>query len=185
LKIITKRHFTEQEILNLVTSLCFSKLYYGSQVWLLPTLKESLYRQLFSQSGQCLSICNKELSYLNLHKKYLRATPRLFSLYQTAVNYYETMTEHVFTKETPEISTNTVSDRRNEMITFVRTNKYKVGLNLLSNCLRAISNCIPKNCISHSKNQFKTFCKINLIQNRLSLLWFYLKSALKLCLWSL
>jgi hypothetical protein len=63
-----KRHFTEQEILTLVTSLCFSKLYYGSQVWLLTMLKESLYRKLFSQSGQCLSICNRELSYTNLHK---------------------------------------------------------------------------------------------------------------------
>ncbi len=83
---IIKRHFTEQELLTLVTSLCFSKLYYGSQVWLLPTLKESLYKKLFSQSGQCLSICNRELSHINLHKKYLRATPKLFSLYQTAVN---------------------------------------------------------------------------------------------------
>ncbi len=92
-----KRHFTEKEILALVTSLCFSKVYNGSQVWLLPMLKESLYRQLFSQSGQCLSICNKELAYINLHKKYLIATPRLFSLYQTAVNYYETKTEHVYT----------------------------------------------------------------------------------------
>jgi len=139
---------------------------------------------LFSQSGQCLSICNKELSYIKLHKKYLRATPRLFSLYQTAVNYYETMTEHVYITETLEISTNTLSDRRNEMIIFIRTNKYKVDLNLLSNCLQAISKCIPKNCISQPKNQFKTFCKINLIQNRLLLLWIYSicsKYLIKLC----
>jgi hypothetical protein len=167
---IIKRHFTEQELLTLVTSLCFSKLYYGSQVWLLPTLKESLYKKLFSQSGQCLSICNRELSHINLHKKYLRATPKLFSLYQTAVNYYETMTENDHALETPDIRLNTLSDRRNIMLTFVRTNKYKVGLNLLSNRLRAISKCIPKNCISQTKNQFKTFCKINLIQKGLLLL---------------
>ena len=167
---IIKRHFTEQELLTLVTSLCFSKLYYGSQVWLLPTLKESLYKKLFSQSGQCLSICNRELSHINLHKKYLRATPKLFSLYQTAVNYYETMTENDHALETPDIRLNTLSDRRNVMLTFVRTNKYKVGLNLLSNRLRAISKCIPKSFISQTKNQFKTFCKINLIQKGLSLL---------------
>jgi hypothetical protein len=167
---IIKRHFTEQELLTLVTSLCFSKLYYGSQVWLLPTLKESLYKKLFSQSGQCLSICNRELSHINLHKKYLRATPKLFSLYQTAVNYYETMTENDHALETPDIRLNTLSDRRNVMLTFVRTNKYKVGLNLLSNRLRAISKCIPKSFISQTKNQFKTFCKINLIQKGLLLL---------------
>ena len=166
LKII-KKHFTEQETLTLVTSLCFSKLYYGSQVWLLPTLKESLYKKLFSQSGQCLSTCNRELSYINLHKKYLRATPKLFSFYQTAVNYYETMTEQVYAIEIPNIRANTLTERRNVMLTFVRSNKYKVGLNLLSNRLRAISNIIPKNCLSHSKDQFKTFCKVNLIQKGL------------------
>ncbi len=168
LKII-KKHFNEQETLTLVTSLCFSKLYYGSQVWLLPMLQESLYKKLFSQSGQCLSTCNRELSYINLHKKYLRATPRLFSLYQTAVNYYEAMTERVYTVEIPDIRANTLADRRNVMLTFVRSNKYKVGLNILSNRLRAISNIIPKNCFAHSKDQFKMFCKINLIQSGLLL----------------
>jgi len=112
LKII-KRHFTEQELLTLVTSQCFSKLYYWSQVWLLPPLKESLYKKLFSQSGQCLSICNRELSHINLHKKYLRATPKLFSLYQTAVNYYETLTENDHALKTPDIRLNTLSDHRN------------------------------------------------------------------------
>jgi len=88
----------------------------------MPTLKESLYRKLFSQSGQCLSICNRELSYINLHKKYLRGTPKLFPLYETAVNYYETMTEHDHALETPDIRVNTLSDCRNVMLTFVRTN---------------------------------------------------------------
>ena len=130
---------------------------------------------MFSQSGQCLSLCNKELSDVKMHKKFLRATPRLFSLYQTALNYYESIIEHVYVVETPDIRTNMLSDHRNVMLTFVRTNKYKVGLNLLSNRLRAISNIIPKNCLSHSKNQFKTFCKIHLIENELLLLWICIK----------
>jgi len=150
-------------------------------VWLLPTLKETLYRKLFSQSGQCLNICNKELWYVNLHKKYLRATPKLFSLYHMAVSYYETMTEYDHALETPDTRVNTLSDHRNVMLTFIRINKYKVGLNLLSNRLRAISKCIPKNCILQTKNQFKTFCKINLIQKGLLLLWILLKHAIKLC----
>ncbi len=104
---------------------------------------------------------------LNLHKKYLRATPKLFSFYQTAVNYYETMTERVYAREIPNIIANTLTERRNVMLTFVRSNKYKVGLNLLSNRLRAIINIIPKICLSHSKDQFKTFCKVNLIQKGL------------------
>ena len=50
-----------------------------------------------------LRIMNRELSYINLHKRYLRATPKLFSHYQTAVNYYEAMNDLVYTRETPEI----------------------------------------------------------------------------------
>jgi len=124
----------------LFTTLCFSKLYYRSQVWLLPTIKESIYSQLFSQSGQCLSICNRDLSYLNLHKKYHKVTLRLFSLYQTAVNYYDTMIEQVYTQEPPKITViNTLSDCRKKILTFIRNKKCKAGLNLLLNRLHAIS----------------------------------------------
>ena len=84
---LIKRHFTEAENLKLITTMCFSRLYYGSQVWLLPTLKESLYRKLDSQSGQCLKVLKSDMSYVNLHKNFLRATPRLFALYQTAINF--------------------------------------------------------------------------------------------------
>ncbi len=169
LKII-KRHFTETEILALITSHCYSKLYYGSQVWLLPTLKESLYRSLLSQSGQCLRIMSRDLSFVNLHKKYLRATPKLFSRYLTAVNYFETMNEGIYSQEKPDMINNVLTNRRNPMLTFVRSNNYKVGLNLLSNRMRSISQCIPKCCLSLSKNRFKTYCKINIIQSGLSLL---------------
>ncbi len=78
------------------------------------------------------------------------------------------MTERVYAREIPNIRANTLTERRNVMLTFVRSNKYKVGLNLLSNRLQAITNIIPKNCLSHSKDQFKTFCKVNLIQKGLS-----------------
>ena len=44
---LIKRHFTEAENLKLITMMCFSRLYYGSQVWLLPTLKELLYHSSF------------------------------------------------------------------------------------------------------------------------------------------
>jgi hypothetical protein len=169
LKII-KRHFTETEILTLITSHCYSKLYYGSQVWLLPTLKESLYRSLLSQSGQCLRIMNRDLSFVNLHKKYLRATPKLFSRYLTAVNYFETMNEGIYSHEKPDMINNVLTNRRNPMLTFVRSNNYKVGLNLLSNRMRSISECIPKSSLSFSKDRFKTYCKINIIQSGLSLL---------------
>ncbi len=46
---------------------------------------------------------------------------------------------------------------RNNYLTFARTNKYKVGLNLMSNQLRLLSNCITKNIMKKSKDTFKTY----------------------------
>jgi len=137
-------------------------------VWLLPTLKETLFRALFSQSGQCLKIVDLNLSFINLHKKYLRETPRIFALYQTAINYFEAMNMDVYTDERIKIVNNTTSDHRNSNFTFVRSNNYKIGLNVLSNQLLSTSNHITKNSVLTSKETFQTFCKINIIQSGLS-----------------
>ena len=154
-------------MLKLITSMCYSKLYYGSQVWLLPTLKESLFKKLYSQSGQCLRLLNPDVSYANLHADYQRATPKIFSHYQTAVSYYEVVNEQVYLHERDIVESNTLSDRRNEYLTFVWSNKYRVGLNLLSNRLREVSGLVPKDSISYSKIMFKTYCKIKIIQQSL------------------
>ncbi len=103
-----------------------------------------------------------------VHKKYLRATPRKFALYQTAINYFEAMNMDVYTDERTEIVNNTTSDRRNCYFTFVRSNNYKIGLNVLSNQLLSTSNHITKNSVLTSKETFQTFCKINIIQSGLS-----------------
>jgi hypothetical protein len=62
----------------------------------------------------------------------------------------------------------TMSDRRNCYLTFVRSNRFKVGNNLLSNRLRSISNVLSKISVSFSRDKFKTFCKINIIQKGLT-----------------
>ena len=40
---IISRFFTTQEKLMLLTSLFYSRLYYGSQIWLIPSLKRVLH----------------------------------------------------------------------------------------------------------------------------------------------
>ncbi len=74
----------------------------------------------------------------------------------------------VYTDERVELVNNTTSDRRKCYYTFVRSNNYKIGLNVLSNGLHSISNHIPKNSVLISKEMFKTFCKINIKQSGLS-----------------
>ncbi len=79
---------TNQGTIGLLTANVFSRLYYGSQVWLLPNLKEKLFKKLFSHSGQILKMIDKDLSYMSLHKKFNRSPPKIFSIYQTAINLF-------------------------------------------------------------------------------------------------
>ena len=133
-------------------------------------MAESLYRKLDSQSGQCLKILKSDILYVNLHKNFLRATLRLFALYQTAINYFEVMNGQVYIHEINDVFNNTTSDRRNVYFTFVRSSSYKIGLNLMSNRLRAVSNTVPKCSLSYSREMFKTLCKIYIVQSGLLLI---------------
>ena len=160
-----KRHSTESKNLKLITTMCFSILYYVSQEWLLATLKESLDRKLDLLSGQCLKILKSDMVYVNLHKNFLRV-----ALYQTAISYFEVMNGQVYIHERNDLLNNRTSDCRNVYFTFVRSSSYKIGLNLLSNRLRASTNTILKCSMSYSREMFKTFCEINIVQRGLLLI---------------
>lgn len=161
-----RKYFTNEEMVKLITANVYSVLYYGSQVWLLPNLKEKLYQKLFSTSGQILKIVDKNESFLALHKKFCRSTPKIFALYQTAVNLYQ-MVNDENVEFTNSLQTVQLTDRRNIRMSFVRNNKFKVGLNLLCNRLRSITNVIDKEWLNMNKKSFKLRCKMRIIQNSL------------------
>jgi exonuclease III len=155
-------YFTEIEMIKLITANVFSKLYYASMVWLLPNLKENLFKKLFSHSGQVLKIVDKNLSHIALHKKFCRSTPKIFSIYQTSMNLF-----HAIKTAPQEIQSVTLNDRRNVRLSFVKENKYKVGLNLVKNRLHSITNVVDKKWMDLSLESYKLECKKRIIQNSL------------------
>ena len=158
--------FTDNEMIKLVTSNVYSKMYYGSQVWLLPNLKEKLFTKMYSHSGSILKIIDRESSFCVLHKKYNRSTPKIFALYQTSLNLY--LAYQNFPNNYPrELDRVLLNERRNERFTFVRINRFKVGLNLLKNRLRSITNVVDKNWMDLNVESFKLNCKVRIIQNSL------------------
>ena len=161
-----RKYFTDSEMLKLVTSNVYSKLYYGSLVWLIPNLKEKLFSKLYSHSGQILKVIDNSLSYIQLHKKFVRATPKIFSLFQTAINFFNAKS-NVPCNHIAKITSVTLSDRRNTRLSFVRNNRFRVGLNSIHNRLRSISNVLDKNWTDESAANFKLNCKIRIIQNSL------------------
>ena len=123
---IVRKYFNKEETVKLVTSLVFSRLYYGCEAWLLPTLKEDLFKKLYSQSGKILKIIDTDLSYVQLHKKYKRATPRIYSLYQTCVNYYNVININGYLpEERVKTMLNTMRSERCEIVVFIRQNMYR------------------------------------------------------------
>ena len=144
----------------------YSKLYYVSQVWLIPNLKEKMFKKLFSHSGKILKVIDNSLSFTALHKKLKRATPKLIALYQTSANLFNCKNKsHLPIAE--HLNNITLNDRRNLRLTFVRQNHFKVGLNCVENRMRSISNVIDKAWLGLSEENFKLQSKICVIQNSL------------------
>ena len=161
-----KNYFTSDELLKLLTSNVLSKLYYASQVWLIPNLKENTFKKLFSHSGKILKVIDNSQSFTALHKKFKRATPKLFALYQTSVNLFNCKNKSPF-PIVEHLNNITLTDRRNQRLTFVRQNRFKVGLNCVENRMRSISNVIDKAWLNLSEKSYKLQCKIRVIQNSL------------------
>jgi hypothetical protein len=164
---VIRKFFNEEELVKLITGLVYSRLYYGCQVCLIPTLKASLLNRLYSMSGCILRLINSNPSYKDLHKMYNRSTPYIFALYQTALNFYDLVHNKLPNADYVKLDQNTMTDRRNVKFIFIRSNNYKVGLNSIVNRLRSVSNLIDKTWIDMPRNSFKVLCKTNIIKNKL------------------
>ena len=80
-----RKYFKTSEIIQLLTSNFYSKLYYGSEIWHLPTLNSNCKKILLSASANALKLCNAfynpNISYVDLQKLHKRALPNNFCTY--------------------------------------------------------------------------------------------------------
>jgi len=66
-----------------------------------------------------------------------------------------------------EIQSVTLNDRRNTRLSFVKANKYKVGLNLVKNRLHSVTIVVDTKWMDLSLESYKLECKKRIIQNSL------------------
>jgi hypothetical protein len=72
-----------------------------------------------------------------LHATFSRATPKIFLLYQTCINYYELIHgQFQFVIEKDNLQNVTLNDPRNPKLTFVRINQSRAGLNNIVSFVR-------------------------------------------------
>jgi hypothetical protein len=169
LRVINK-YFTETERLTLMTSFFYSRLYYGSQIWLIPSLKKALKSKLFSASGAALRLLDRDLSFKELHRKYNRATPSQFQKYTTAISLYDLIKKEIPENDWINLQFNIQNDRRNTRLSFQTNNNFKCGLNCLSNRFKSVTNEIDKQWINMPRDVYKTECKRRLISEKLLLM---------------
>ena len=103
----------------------YSCLYYGSQVWLIPSLKGVLKSKLFSAAGAALRLLTKDSSFKDLHKEFNRATSTQFQKYTTAVSLYDLIKKEIPEDEWINLQFNIQNDRRNTKLSFHANNKLK------------------------------------------------------------
>ena len=162
IKIISK-YFTPKTLVKISTSLFYQRLYYGSNVWLSESLSANCKQKLLSASSNCLRVCsksfNRDISFIELHKKHQRATPMQWNKYVTACTLHD-----IYNLQTPSnifISTinNILNENRNDLVHFTSTNNLKIGKSTIDNRFRILNNKIKFEMLEWSKDRFKSYCK--------------------------
>ena len=85
--------FTKEEKTMLITSLFYSKLYYGSEVWHLPGRTATHNNMIMLTSANALRIISNEITiyhtHTEIHRLSERALPEKMCLYRHAVIMYK------------------------------------------------------------------------------------------------
>ena len=109
------------------------------------------------------------LSYSNLHEMSGRATPNRLMDYKLALQLYRTYNDEIPTQDWISLNLNSILHSRQTKFSVNTTNRYKVGMNILSNRLSHLNGKIDLNWLNSSYNTYKKHCKdrfLNLIFHR-------------------
>ena len=158
-----RKFFNTNELLAFVTSNYYSVLFYNSEIWHLPSLKSNLKQKLLSCSakaiGVCVKYCTREISFINLHAMYQRATPENISLYKSAISLFKLYNSDEHTIEWVSLNCNQIITSRQTKFCIAKSNVKKVGMNALANRLHVLNHKIPFEWLNMSYVTFKLKCK--------------------------
>ena len=129
----------------------------------MQSLKSNLKQKLLSSSAKaikvCIKFCTCDVSFVDLHNTYNRATPEKFLLYKHAITLYKLMNDPTFTTEWVALNFNQIFTSRQSRFLATKANNRKVGLNALANRVYILNNRIPLDWFNMSFATFKVHCK--------------------------
>jgi hypothetical protein len=158
-----RKFFNTNEIIQLLTSNFYSRLYYCSEVWHLPTLSPNLKQILLSASANALKLCynkyDRSLSYIELHKQSQRALPVEVCAYKHSLLLYKVVREEQPKREWIGLNFQMINTRRQQFFETSNTSNYKVGNNILINRLSSLNRKILLQDLNLPFESFKIKCK--------------------------
>ena len=164
---LISRYFNIDEKLNIVMSLLYSRLYYGAEVWLIPTLKAKLKNKIKQISTQALRIVAndtyKTFSSSELHLLFKRFSPNQMSVYFSLLNLYRVINNKIPESTWIELQFNSQQLNRVNKTLFPPRNKLRVGANMLSNRLSYSSTLIRNDDLNKEYPSFKVLAKNTVI----------------------
>ena len=160
---LIKYYFTPVELLNIITAYVYSTMYYGSDIWNIPSLKKDLAQKLLSTSAQALKLCtpsyHDRMSFAELHKINNRATPKQMCEYSHALQLYKLISLELPKADWLDLNFQQVFGGRTRTFNFAKTNNYKIGLNLICNRFHSLNGRIDYSWMNESYESFKIRCK--------------------------
>jgi hypothetical protein len=122
-------------MVELLTPLFYSILYYEAKIWLSSALSATLKKKLWQKSSKMLKIYQKDwqgqYSFKMLHKMSKRATPEMWSNYSAACGMYNVITTNVPEDTFVHLTENFLNSKINQGLQFTRSNRLKIGFNCL------------------------------------------------------
>ena len=160
---VIRKYFNQDELKTMLTGMYFSKLYYGAEVWLIPSLTLQLKKNLKFASANALRVCLPHRTIFNTHTEIHtmaeRALPEQMCLYKHAITLYK-----LFKSQCPEndfISLNfqLIDNPRSTKLAFTKRLNYEVGKNILLNRMYELNNKIEKSWLNLGIDSYKIKCK--------------------------
>ena len=162
-------YFTIDEKLNIVTSIFYSRLYYGAEVWLIPALKAKLKNKILNISTQALRVVAEDYYHTfnsnELHILLKRFTPFQMMQYISLLNLYRIMNHNIPESIWIDLQFKYLPLTRSNKFILPPTNRLRIGLNSLSNRLSYTSTLVCNDDLNKNYIAFKCFakkCVINL-----------------------
>ena len=161
---ILKQSLNTKQMIDVTTSIVFSKLYYGAVVWLHGGLSVALKRKIYSMSAKCLRTClgyktSDRVSFDAIHREANRATPRMMQNFVHACYMYK-----IFHGLKPDVIYNKLlltfmNENRSANPKFTSNQKSRVGINSFHNRLQEVSHALRFDWINISYPAFKVLVK--------------------------